>query len=148
MKLVTTYCLYANRNNLYCLLLSAAFACMATAANAQGNSLQGVVKDEITLTPLKDVSIELHSAKDSSQLTGTVTNSTGFFALNKIHKGDYYVLVSSVSYEPKIITEIDFNQNSIDIGIITLKAAINSLRAVVVSAKRGLISNSLDRQVY
>jgi len=120
----------------------------ASTANAQSSSLHGVIKDEQTLFPLEKVSVELHSAKDSSQLTGTVTNSNGVFALNKIQQGNYYVLIKSVSYQSKIITELNFSNNNIDIGIITLRAAVNTLRAVIISAKQGLISNTIDRQVY
>jgi len=124
------------------------FVFAASTAIAQSSSLHGIVKDEATLSPLEKVSVELHSAIDSSELTGTVTNSTGAFALNKIKQGDYYVLIRSVSYQPKIIAELNFTNHNIDIGIITLKAAVNSLRAVIVSAKQGLLSNSIDRQVY
>lgn len=134
-------------NKKACLVLLC-FVLAASITTAQNSSLHGVVKDETTLSPLEKVSIELHSSLDSSQLTGTYTNSSGMFALNRIKHGDYYVLVRSVSYQPKIITEINFNDNNIDIGIITLKAAVNSLRAVIVSARKGLISNNIDRQVY
>ena len=124
------------------------FVFAASIATAQSSSLHGVVKDEATLSPLEQVTVELHSAKDSSELTGTVTNSNGVFALNRIEQGDYYVLIKSVSYQPKIINELNLKNNNIDIGIITLKAAVNSLKAVIISAKQAVISNTIDRQVY
>ena len=72
------------------MLMCIVFVVYTSTAAAQSSSLHGVVKDESTLSPLDQVSVELHSVKDSSELTGTVTNSNGVFALNKIEKGNYY----------------------------------------------------------
>src|SRR5690348_1724230 len=99
MKQHNTYCNSTYGNKIYLMVLCFVFA--ASTAIAQSSSLHGIVKDEATLSPLEKVSVELHSAIDSSELTGTVTNSTGAFALNKIKQGGYYVLIRSVSYQPK-----------------------------------------------
>ncbi len=112
------------------------------------NCLYGIIKDEETLYPLEKVSVELHSTTDSSQLSGTVTNSNGVFAFNQIYHGTYYLLIRSVTYQPKIVAELNLSNNNIDIGIITLKASVNSLRAVIVSARQGLISANIDKQVF
>jgi hypothetical protein len=101
MKRFTTYGIQAGSKKIYLLQLCIVWVSFASTANAQSSSLHGVIKDEQTLFPLEKVSVELHAAKDSSQLTGTVTNSYGVFALNKIQQGNYYVLIKSVSLSVK-----------------------------------------------
>jgi outer membrane receptor protein involved in Fe transport len=137
-----------NTKKYYRLLYVAVFAFSYVTANAQ-NSLHGIIKDEKTLSPLEKVTIELHAASDSARLLATFTNNTGSFDLNKINNGNYYILVKAVSYDPVIIDSLQLNNNNkVDIGVIVLKAAINTLQTVVISATKNMVRNTLDKQVY
>ena len=111
--------------------------------------MRGVIKDAKTLSPLEKIDVELHSAIDSSRLLVTLTNSNGFFNLNKLRHGNYYILVKAVSYQPEIINAVKVNDNNnIDIGVIMLKAAVNTLQTIVVSATENIIRNTIDKQVF
>ncbi len=128
-------------------LIAFGFSCLG--ASAQNNSLQGIIKDEKTLSPLEKVTIELHVASDSSRLEAALTNTNGLFNLNRINNGNYYILVKAVSYEPVIIDSLNLaDNNNIDIGVIVLKAAINTLQPLVISATQNLLGNTIDKQVF
>ena len=150
MRQCFTYMVRKNNNNkegvaFLCVILCV--NCMVS-ANAQ-SSLHGIIKDERTLSPLEKIDVELHSATDSSRLVATLTNSNGSFNLNKIQHGNYYILVKAVSYQPTIINALNINDdNSVDIGVIVLKAAINTLQTVIVSATQNLLRNTIDKQVF
>jgi hypothetical protein len=123
MKQHNTYRSSTDNNKIY--LMLACFVFAASIATAQSSSLPGFVKDEATLSPAGTGKLlNCIPQKILPELTGTVTNSNGVFALNRIEQGDYYVLIKSVSYQPKIINELNLKNNNIDIGIITLKAAV------------------------
>ncbi len=133
----------------YRFLYLIAFGLSCLNAGAQNNSLQGIIKDEKTLSPLEKVTIELHATSDSSRLLAALTNTNGSFNLNKINSGNYYIMIKAVSYEPVIIDSLNLdNNNNIDIGVIILKAAINTLQPVVISATQNLFRNTIDKQVF
>ena len=123
---------------------------LALTSNAQGNSLNGIIKDDKTLEPLDRVTIELHTVADSMRLFTTLTNHDGLFNLDKIQPGNYYILVKSVSYQPVIVDDlhIDNKNNTIYIGVIMLKAAISTLQTVVISAAKSIMRSTIDKQVF
>ncbi len=91
----------------------------------------------------------MSSNSDSSRLVATLTNSNGSFNLNKIQRGNYYILVKADSYKPTIINALNNNdKKSVDIGFIVLKAAINTLQTVVLSATQNLLRSTIDKQVF
>ncbi len=138
-----------NINLCYRFLYLVAFGLSCLNAGAQNNSLHGIIKDEKTLLPLEKISIELHAVSDSTRLLATLSSNTGSFNLSRINHGNYYILVKAVSYNPVIIDSLNLdNNNNIDIGVIVLKAAINTLQTIVISATKSLLRNTIDKQVF
>ena len=149
LKIISQLLKLHNTKKCYGLLCLIVFVFSSLGTVAQNNSLHGIIEDEKTLSPLEKVAIELHATSDSSQLLATLTNNTGSFNLNKINNGNYYILVKAVSYDPVIIDSLNLNNNNnIDIGVIVLKAAINTLQTVIISATENLIRNTIDKQVF
>lgn len=148
IKFSTIYQLCITRKQCYVSACIVVFVLLSFAATAQYNSLHGVIEDEITLQPLEKVSIELHKATDSSRLLAAITNEKGSFDLNKIQSGNYYILVKAIAYQPTIVNELKVDDKHIDLGVIMLKAAVNTLKAVVVSASQNLVRNMFDKQVF
>ena len=117
--------------------------------HAQQISLTGTIQDEKTATALEGASIALFNAADSSLITGAITKKDGVFVINKLNSGNYYLLIKSVGYQSKEITDLNLtNIQKANLGIIALIAAENMMQVVTVSAFKMLAQNLLDKQVY
>lgn len=149
MRLINIYKLLKQGNKIVYVLMCLIVLNLFNTLHAQSNSLHGIIEDEKSLSPLEKVTVELHTATDSTRLLATLTNNSGSFNLNKIESGNYYILVKAVSYQPTIINALHLNDNNnIDIGVIMLKAAVNTLRTVILTATQTLMHNAIDKQVF
>src|SRR4051794_13367132 len=99
--------------------------------NAQ--SIAGVIQDERTAIALEGASVALFSADDSSLVTGTITKKDGGFIIDKLHYGNYYLLIKSIGYQPKKIADLNVkNTQAVNIGAIALLPAENTIQTVTV----------------
>src|SRR4051794_13288148 len=116
----------------------------------KAQSISGVVKDEKTTIALEGASIALFNTNDSTLITGTVTKKDGAFIIDKLNNGSYYLLIRSVGYQSKKITDLNLNNaQATNIGIIALLPAENIIQTVtVVSATKLFAQNLIDKQVY
>lgn len=115
---------------------------------AGSSTIEGYVFDESSSVPMEFANIVLFRASDSSQVTGTVTNSKGYFILENIRGGNYYLRVSFIGFENKFIDKIQVRgQAKIDLGKIYLKPKTIQTGDVVVSGERAQISYQIDKKV-
>ncbi len=120
-----------------------------TALQAQDNSLEGMIKDDITSQSLEDASITLYKTKDSSLLTATFTDANGLFKLNKINTGSYYLVVEFIGYQQKVITNIHFvSKQKINLGMLLISPSAELLREISVTGKKAKVYYKMDKQVY
>jgi hypothetical protein len=69
---------------------------------AQTNvTVSGTIKDKNTKSVLPFVNVVLKAEKDSSFVSGTVTNEEGRFSLSKVKSGNYFLEVSYIGYTRK-----------------------------------------------
>lgn len=111
--------------------------------------LSGTVFDKESGTALEYATIALFSLKDSSLLTGTITNTTGRFGLNEIPAGKYYARVEFIGYEPLIFSDLQFSvQNPvINLKKVFLEPKSHLLDAVNVVDERPLYQNKIDKKI-
>lgn len=109
-------------------LLAILFAGATAATQAQ--TITGKLTDE-TNTPLEYANIVLLTANDSTFIQGTVTDTEGSFALDKVNGKTYILKASSVGYETAYM-----NCRSGNIGILTLKSDAVTLQETVITARR------------
>jgi len=108
----------------------------------------GYVFDASSSVPMEFANIVLFRASDSTQVTGTVTNSQGYFSLENIRSGNYYLRVSFIGFENTFINQIQIRGNTkIDLGKIYLKPKTIQTKDVVVSGERAQISYQIDKKV-
>ena len=100
--------------------------------------------------PLEYATATLFSTTDKALVAGVVTNSQGVFKIGNIRSGAYYLEVSFIGFEKKIIKDILVkNRNTpINLGTITLVSGENQLSNVVVQNEKRNVVNKIDRQVY
>ncbi len=123
-----------------------------TAQSGKGNlsasSISGKVLEAGTETPMEFANIVLFNSEDSSQVNGTITNREGFFTLEKVRRGNYYLKISFIGFDEKIIDDISITiPGKVDIGEVELTPHTFGTDEVVVSGTRSPISYQIDKKV-
>jgi outer membrane receptor protein involved in Fe transport len=112
-------------------------------------TMSGIVKDKKDNLPLPYVSVTLKSSKDSSFVTGGVTNEEGLFALTNIKQGEYYIQVSYVGYQSiKKSVLVGTLSSFLNLGTITLEEDSKTLKEIEVSAKQDEVSGKMDKKTF
>ena len=117
---------------------------------SQGNAvISGRVIEQSNKSPIPYANIILSSDKNDEMLTGTITETDGRFVLNGVAQGNYNINISFIGYETKIMNILVGKLNEVfDLGRIELQTSAESLDEVVISAKREIVSASLDRKSF
>ncbi|WP_461055972.1 TonB-dependent receptor [Spirosoma arcticum] len=99
--------------------------------------------------PVEFASIGLFQSRDSSSVTGGLTDEKGIFTINNLAPGGYYALVQSLGYAPKRLKGITISPNKtfINLGNVVLTETAKQLNEVVVQGQRQAYEYSLDRKV-
>ncbi|WP_299053275.1 outer membrane beta-barrel protein [uncultured Polaribacter sp.] len=134
-----------NKTVLFLLLLLT-----TTYTQAQKNSkdpyiIKGKVVDAITKQPLEYATLIFKNNK-TAQISGGITDENGFFSI-KSSAGKYLISVEFISFESKKYPLTEINSN-LDLGVIELKEAANSLDEVVVIAEKSTVDIRLDKKIY
>lgn len=112
-------------------------------------TMSGIVKDKKNNLPLPYVSVTLKSSKDSSFVTGGVTNEEGLFALTNIKQGEYYIQVSYVGYQSiKNSVLVGSLSSFLNLGTITLEEDSKTLKEIEVGAKQDEVSGKMDKKTF
>ena len=113
---------------------------------AQQLSITGQVTSSAKNQPIEFANIFLQNTADNSIQLGTITDIAGRFELLVAAKGEYEINISFVGYadwkKKLVLTE------NKDLGIFPLKAAVNELDEVVVTADKNIITRKEDKLVF
>ena len=117
---------------------------------AQTNvTVSGTIKDKNTKSVLPFVNVVLKAEKDSSFVSGTVTNEEGRFSLSKVKSGNYFLEVSYIGYTRKRQSLFVGNLTEfLDIKSIELEEKSSSLQELVIKGKTEEISEKLDKKTF
>ena len=99
--------------------------------------------------PVESATISLMRLKDSSVIKIAVSDKAGKFAFTSIPFGSYFTTISAVSFAKTnsplfVIAE---NNTAIMLGALMLQELPKNLSAVVVTSKKQLIEQKIDRMV-
>ena len=113
-----------------------------------GNKITGIVIESSSNKPLEFANIVLYKTDDSTQVTGTVTNKEGFFELQRVRPGSYYLTISFIGFDDITLDDIQITRgNSVDLGTLKLELTAYGTNDVVVEGERSPISYEIDRKV-
>ncbi len=115
-----------------------------------GNEIiSGRVLDLETKQPVQFANVILFTAKDSAQVTGTMTDGAGKFALTGVKPGSYFIRVQIIGYAVKLIRHVRLSsaRPSFNIGSVYLKPSAISLPDVVAEGRRSPITFQPGKQV-
>ncbi len=117
-------------------LLLTAFFFSFSILIAQGNDviIKGRLVDTSSKQSLADATISVIDTKDSSLVTYTLTDKSGFFEIKNIENGNYRLLVSFQGYETfKREFSITAEHHSINLGDLKLLKEYKTLKEVIVT---------------
>lgn len=109
----------------------------------------GMVTEEVEKVPMEFVNLVLFREKDSSMVTGTVTDLEGRFRLTEVPFGKFYLVVNFIGYDKKTVPGILITpqENVLDLGNISLKAAFTTIEGVEVVADKQRVEYRIDKKV-
>jgi hypothetical protein len=108
--------------------------------------VSGKVNDNSS-KPVPNASILILNAKDSSMVKGAASDAAGEFAFTKVPAGKYLAVVSSASFVDEYVPVFEVQVSPVDLGNIILQPSSSELKSVVVSAKKPMFEQKIDRMV-
>jgi len=114
--------------------------------------LKGKVIDQSTKEPVEYATISIHNLRDSSLVTGGITDAKGSFNITEIQLGMYFVKVGFIGYDAKIISPIKLSPKGDgieqDLGEIILGSSSQQIKEVDVVAEKMVVTNAIDKKVF
>ncbi|MHB2153470.1 TonB-dependent receptor [Calditrichota bacterium GD2] len=117
-------------------------------ADVQG-VIYGLVFDDEEKVPIEYANIILYHKKDSTQVTGTITDKDGYFKLENVPGGRYYLDVDFIGYAKIRINDVKITPRNREVmlGEIFLEPVTMLSDAVEVEADRVPITYQIDKKV-
>ena len=112
-------------------------------------TLKGKVFDKQTGAPVEYASIAVIKLRDSTIVTGGITNSTGDFLLDKIPYGRYKIQIKFIGYSGWENANIIISPKAkdIDLGTVNLSSVSQSMEGVTITGQKAMMTHSLDKKV-
>ncbi len=116
--------------------------------------LQGVIKgtvvDGATGEGVPSATVSVWSARDSSLVTGAITDDRGRFTIDRLRAGSFYVRVSFVGYESQTVSDVTLRPGAFEanVGTISLREDSALLGEVEVAGERSQVEVGIDRTIY
>ncbi|RCR65452.1 TonB-dependent receptor domain-containing protein [Larkinella punicea] len=99
--------------------------------------------------PVEFASIGLFRSRDSSSVTGALTDEKGFFQMTNLAPDAYYLLIQSLGFAAKRVPRIVISMDKpiVDLGNILMTETAKQLQEVVVQGQKQAYEYSLDRKI-
>ena len=110
-------------------------------------AISGQIIEESSQEPIPYATVLIVNIKNSEYINGTTTNEDGKFNF-KTKKRNFYVEISFIGYESQRISDLSFQTDNINIGIIALKKEDQVLEEVEIRAEKSTTEFKLDRRVF
>ncbi|MEM6785249.1 MAG: TonB-dependent receptor [Bacteroidota bacterium] len=116
----------------------------------QGGAITGTVVDADTGQPVELATATVWSARDSSLVTGALTDADGAFDIRPLRPGRYYLTLTYVGYVTQRIDDLALRPGSLtaDLGTIELAPDAALLEGIQVEGLRDDIEVQVDRTVF
>lgn len=112
-------------------------------------TVSGTIKDQRDKSVLPYVNVIVKTERDSTFVTGTVTNDEGFFKITSLQSGNYLLEISFIGYktrrQPLFIGKLS---NFLDMSVIELEQSTTTLNEVVVTGKQDEVSQNMDKKTF
>lgn len=137
----------------YLLLLLLLFGLGGAMARAQqrpaSGQITGAAADSVSGKVLREASVSLLTARDSSYLSFTVTDGDGRFVLRGVAPGRYFLLLTFLGYRSRLVpVSLTAAAPSADVGTLRLRATAHTLGEVQVQQERAPVSVQGDTVAF
>lgn len=128
---------------IFCLQASVLFAQVKTV------TLSGVVAEGNSKQKLPYVNVLVKAEKDSTFISGTVTDDGGRYKISGIAPGEYLIEYSFVGYSTRISPLLVGKLSEyLDLGVTELQENVIALNEVVVTGKQDAVAETLDKKSF
>ena len=134
---------------LFSILLSGAYAQRPGGGNMPANGIiTGTIQEYGTTNPMGYANVVLYSVKDSSIVSGSVTDMDGSFKLEKVKMGRHYLVANFIGFKKEYVNDIKITPKGliVDLGVIELHSASEDLDAVEITAQKEHIEYQIDKR--
>ncbi|GAF04455.1 TonB-dependent receptor [Saccharicrinis fermentans] len=114
---------------------------------AQKCDVSGRIIDNTSHVPIAYANVALFSTKDSSFISGVMTDDSGKFLIQNIKTGTYQVKMSFIGYQSVIINDVFLQPGIRDLGETTLQMLSEKIDEVVIKSRKTAMSYKVDRKV-
>lgn len=108
--------------------------------------VSGKVVDKSANIPLEYATISFQSLRNPKMLTGGISGADGTFSI-EVPQGRYKVSIEYISFEPYVVPQQTVDEN-LNLGVITLDFASDTLDEVVIRAETTQVDIRLDKKIY
>jgi outer membrane receptor protein involved in Fe transport len=124
-------------------------ACQAAFAFGQG-SVSGIVADKTTSAPLEYATVSIYTQADNRYVSGTVTDSSGKFTLDKLAYGTYRLECSFIGFDKKELLTISVSkeQPTLILETLFLTETAQTLDEVVVAGRKSTYVTRIDKKIF
>ena len=108
----------------------------------------GKVVEEASGKVMEYTNISVFRMKDSTLVSGSITDSKGYFKIEKLKPGFYSIKVEFIGFDRYTTTaKVNPQTPSVNLGTIKLKASSTKLSEVEVISEKPLVEFTLDKKV-
>jgi len=111
--------------------------------------VSGQILDAQSNEPLEYATIAIMRERDSTLVTGTITDKSGNFRITDIPVGKYYAKIDFLGYKTLIKSGLNITMENPEIKLrkITIEPSLSTLEGVNIVADKPLYQNQIDRKV-
>jgi len=111
--------------------------------------IKGQIFDSQSGKPMEYANVVLFSLRDSSMVTGSVSDAMGKFEMAKVPFGRFYLVAHFIGFNKKTVPDVKITpkEKTVDIGTITLDPSTASLEAVEITGQKEHIEYQIDKKV-
>jgi len=110
--------------------------------------IYGKVIDSISGHPLEYTTVALYRKRSNELETGTISHANGNFFLENVKPGRYYLKVSFMGYNDKILSDLSIGRDHqiINLHKIAISSSMENLDEVVIDGSAPRIDYQIDKK--
>lgn len=118
-------------------------------ANAQ-LMVAGKVTDAKNSNVIEYAVVKTYRASDTVLVGGAITDENGFFKVEALKEGTYYLEVTSIGYQRNLTGNFVLNSSTPNkfFRQLSLSPSSTQLKEATVSGQKSFVANSIDRKTY
>ncbi len=113
-------------------------------------TITGKIIDHESGEPVEFATVSLFKIKDSTLVTGAISNNQGIFLMEKVPYGMFYLKSTFIGYDAQLVSDIKVTPKApnVNAGEIKIKVADGALDAVEISTEASLMETRIDKKVF